>query len=247
MALTTMYEGKNNSPQTDITSAISAADQIIPVTDISVFPAAPNLATLGNDENAEVIRYNGIDGNTLTGCERGFSGTTAQPWTAATVISRQITKYDLDTLRENVIDLDQRKAEANDVYNKTEVDTALEGKAPLASPALTGNPTAPTQAAGNNSTRIATTAFVRGELNKEILYFYWQTVSVASSAQIMRIPASGTNPAITTNTVVLECTFVNSGGIISDITWTSYEGYITFSGTCIYETRAHIVLGQKGN
>ena len=33
-------------------------------------------------------------------------------------------------------------------------------KAPLASPALTGNPTAPTQAAGNNSTRLATTAYV---------------------------------------------------------------------------------------
>lgn len=36
--------------------------------------------------------------------------------------------------------------------------TAL-GAAPLASPALTGNPTAPTQSAGNNSTRIATTAY----------------------------------------------------------------------------------------
>ena len=33
-------------------------------------------------------------------------------------------------------------------------------RAPLASPAFTGNPTAPTQSAGNNSTRLATTAFV---------------------------------------------------------------------------------------
>ena len=33
----------------------------------------------------------------------------------------------------------------------------------LASPALTGNPTAPTQSAGNDSTRIATTAFVQAE------------------------------------------------------------------------------------
>jgi len=38
-----------------------------------------------------------------------------------------------------------------------ELDTE---KAPLLSPALTGTPTAPTQTAGNNSTRIATTAFV---------------------------------------------------------------------------------------
>jgi hypothetical protein len=38
-----------------------------------------------------------------------------------------------------------------------ELDTE---KAPLASPAFTGNPTAPTQTAGNNSTRVATTAYV---------------------------------------------------------------------------------------
>lgn len=37
---------------------------------------------------------------------------------------------------------------------------ALALKADLASPALTGNPTAPTQAPGDDSTRIATTAFV---------------------------------------------------------------------------------------
>lgn len=42
----------------------------------------------------------------------------------------------------------------------TVINVALAGKAPLASPALTGNPTAPTQAAGNSSTRLATTAFV---------------------------------------------------------------------------------------
>jgi len=35
--------------------------------------------------------------------------------------------------------------------------------APLASPALTGNPTASTQTAGNSTTRLATTAFVQGE------------------------------------------------------------------------------------
>ena len=46
-------------------------------------------------------------------------------------------------------------------YTETEADAQLALKAPLASPALTGNPTAPTQEAGNNSTRIATTAFVQ--------------------------------------------------------------------------------------
>ena len=38
------------------------------------------------------------------------------------------------------------------------------GAAPLASPALTGTPTAPTQAAGNNTTQLATTKFVKSEI-----------------------------------------------------------------------------------
>lgn len=45
------------------------------------------------------------------------------------------------------------------ISDVTGLQTALDAKAALASPALTGNPTAPTQAAGNNSTRIATTAY----------------------------------------------------------------------------------------
>lgn len=43
----------------------------------------------------------------------------------------------------------------------TAQQTALDLKAPLASPGLTGNPTAPTQAAGDNSTKLATTAYAR--------------------------------------------------------------------------------------
>jgi len=39
------------------------------------------------------------------------------------------------------------------------INSSLALKAPSASPALTGNPTAPTQSPGNNSTRIATTAY----------------------------------------------------------------------------------------
>lgn len=40
------------------------------------------------------------------------------------------------------------------------ITSAVAGLAPLASPAFTGTPTAPTQSAGNNTTRLATTAFV---------------------------------------------------------------------------------------
>jgi hypothetical protein len=46
----------------------------------------------------------------------------------------------------------------------TATQAALDLKAPVASPALTGTPTAPTAAAATNTTQVATTAFVRGEV-----------------------------------------------------------------------------------
>lgn len=47
----------------------------------------------------------------------------------------------------------------------TSLTTDLAAKAPLASPALTGNPTAPTQTAADNSTKIATTAYADGAVS----------------------------------------------------------------------------------
>ena len=44
------------------------------------------------------------------------------------------------------------------------LEAALNAKAPLTSPALTGSPTAPTAASGTNTTQIATTAFVQQEI-----------------------------------------------------------------------------------
>lgn len=140
MALTTMYAGMNNSPQTDLGAAISASDTTILVSDISVFPTAPNLATIGNDENAEVIRYNGISDSTLTGCERGFGGTVASAWETGTVISRQITKYDMDTIKSNIESLESGKqdnltfddsptANSNNPVKSDGIFTALAGKA----------------------------------------------------------------------------------------------------------------------
>lgn len=54
---------------------------------------------------------------------------------------------------------------------QTFLQTAIDGKAPLASPALTGTPTAPTAAQGTNSTQIATTAFVASALGGSALGF----------------------------------------------------------------------------
>lgn len=50
-------------------------------------------------------------------------------------------------------------------YLKDHVDALEATRAPLASPALTGTPTAPTAAAGTNTTQLATTAFVKAAVD----------------------------------------------------------------------------------
>ena len=71
----------------------------------------------------------------------------------------------------------------------TLADVTGVGGAPLASPALTGTPTAPTPAPGNNSTAIATTAFVTsGFLASTALTGYAPLASPALPARRLRRP-----------------------------------------------------------
>ena len=55
--------------------------------------------------------------------------------------------------------------DGDDLDSFGDVEDALDLKAPLASPALTGTPTAPTAAAGTNTTQVATTAFVKAAVD----------------------------------------------------------------------------------
>lgn len=90
----------------------------------------------------------------------------------------ELTIHENDTSSSDwTFDFSKAKYDAYDVNYDNSSHTSLAGtvegaigdlddhKANLASPAFTGNPTAPTQSAGNNSTRIATTAFVQAAKN----------------------------------------------------------------------------------
>jgi hypothetical protein len=48
------------------------------------------------------------------------------------------------------------------------IQTQLDDKAPLASPALTGTPTAPTAAVDTDTTQVATTAFVQDQVDADV-------------------------------------------------------------------------------
>ena len=103
----------------------------------------------------------------------------------------------------------------------SDIQTQFDAKAPLASPALTGNPTAPTQTADNNSTRLATTAYVQTELTNYASDNATFTNKGGAISQWTNdagyITASSTD------------TFTNKSGNISQ--WTNNSNYLTPSST----------------
>lgn len=82
--------------------------------------------------------------------------------------------------------------DANKIVKGTEIDNefnaiagAVSSKADLASPGLTGTPTAPTAAAGTNTTQLATTAFVQaagGRIIQSVTSVFTGTYSTTSSS-----------------------------------------------------------------
>ena len=64
---------------------------------------------------------------------------------------------------------------------QTDLQSALDAKAPFASPALTGNPTAPTKNAADNSTSIATTAYVDAQNSPNNKGFFATPAALSSA------------------------------------------------------------------
>lgn len=112
MALQTMYPAAN-SLLVQLTEDISAGVDEITVTDASVFPPAPNFATIGTDNDAEVVVYQGIDlgNNKLTGCLRGQSDTVAKGWTVGAFVYHSWTAANANAMMDNISGLDGAKAE----------------------------------------------------------------------------------------------------------------------------------------
>jgi len=121
----------------------------------------PGLGVIGGGTRVVI----GASGNIFTGRLVDFN--------AALIDGDFATASDISTAISNLVDsspaalntLNELAAALNDDENyATTVTTALSGKAPIASPALTGTPTAPTPAAGDSTTKIATTAYVQDSL-----------------------------------------------------------------------------------
>lgn len=94
----TMYKPQNNGPHTELAATINAGQTSITVTNASVLPEAPNVLTIGTEEDAELVEVQSITGNILT-VQRGFNGTTAKAWDAGVWIYRGITAQDIEELQ----------------------------------------------------------------------------------------------------------------------------------------------------
>lgn len=95
-------------------------------------------------------------GDYATSVQGALADTAVQPADISNVDNTADADKPVSAATQTALNL---KADVSTTYTKTEVDTALGVKADLASPALTGTPTAPTAGTGTNSTQIATTAY----------------------------------------------------------------------------------------
>ena len=103
-----LYPGIPFSPRAVLTNNIGAADTIIEVSDVSAFPPAPNLATIGTDEEGETILYTAKTGTALSGCQRGIEGT-ARVWMEGELIGRNFTAKDHNDLILSVKEIEEEK------------------------------------------------------------------------------------------------------------------------------------------
>ena len=98
------------------------------------------------------------------------------------------------------------------------IESGLDTKAPLASPALTGTPTAPTATAGTNTTQIATTAFVKTAIDN-IPSATGTVTNVATGAEL-------TGGPITTSGTISHATSGVTAGTYQSVTVNTY-GHVT--------------------
>lgn len=105
----------------------------------------------------------------------------------------------------------------------------------------------PTASSANLVTSGGVKSAIDSVVANEVLWYSEQAVSAANNAQICRVPASGTDSRITTDHVVSEVVWANPAYITSNVTWTTYSGYVVFTGTCTAGTTVTFQLSKKGN
>jgi len=137
--------------------------------------------------------------------------------------------------------------------SQTDLQTALNLKADLASPALTGNPTAPTAATGDSDTTIATTAFVQQELAagtaiaKSLeVYVRNQTGATLTAGTIVYINgATGNRPTVTKAQANNDANSAQTFGFVKTSIANNGFGYVIVRGEVENIDTSALTEGQQ--
>lgn len=135
-----------SSADTTVALASSAGSKFPSLTSGDWFP----VVVVNGSGGLEVMRCTARTGDVLT-VTRGQEGTTAMSFTAGARVDLRLTSAALATFA-----------------LQASVDDALDLKADIDGPDFTGAPTAPTPASDDDSTRLATTAWVRDVIPVEV-------------------------------------------------------------------------------
>lgn len=175
-----------------------------------------------------------------------------QTLTNKTIDADDNTIQDLTTsnLKSGVLQTSVRaSSSASDsaIPSEKAVRTELDLKAPLASPALTGTPTAPTATTGTNTTQIATTAFVQDAISNASLTLAANNTALTQSGGVCTWTITNT---LNNADVICSVREVSSGEeIYCNITYTSSNITIKInsSSNIAANTYRAVIIGQKIN
>ena len=159
------WSGKDALADSDAAKVISGSDFNTEFT--TVRTAVNSKADLNGDSSEDFAIDNGTVAGTFTLGGTAVTSTAAElnilDGVTSTAAELNILDVVTSTTAElNILDgVTSTATELNYVDGVTSaIQTQINTKSPTASPTFTGTPAAPTQSAGNNTTRIATTAFV---------------------------------------------------------------------------------------
>jgi hypothetical protein len=114
------------------------------------------------------------------------------------------------------------------------------GKAPLASPVFTGNPTAPTPAAADNDTSIATTAFVTAAV---------AAAKTTADTDYVNVTGDTMSGALTVNSTITATGVIASSAAVNAVTYftsTSTAAYLSCTGAGTVVLRPNGPLSSTG-
>lgn len=110
--LSTMYQGKANSPETLLRDALVQENTVMYVMDGNAFAQLPNLATIGDDVTAETVMVNSLRPDGGYNITRAVEGV-AKTWERNTAVARNFTNLDHKTMIDNIKKIHTNLSEVN--------------------------------------------------------------------------------------------------------------------------------------